>query len=338
MIQFEQTIVALENGQMIAPSMMEDAFVQMMHGAIADEKIARFLTLLKDRGETADDITAGAKILRRMASTITAPDDCVDCCGTGGDGMHSFNISTATAFVCAGVGLPMAKHGNRAASSKSGAADVLEHLGVPLTLPKETLEKSLTDIGFCFLMAPSHHAAMRHVADVRKSLGFRTIFNLLGPLANPAGTRRQLIGVYDRKWLHPMAQALQNLGTDTAWVVHGDDGLDEITLTGQTDIVQLKKNTISEFTLTSSDFGFSAVDPVSLKGGDAATNAAALLSVLKGEDSAYAQTVLANAAGVLMMAGRVPSLKDGVVMARHSIKTGAALNVLNAYRALGKAA
>jgi len=335
MIQFQETLKLLEQHAPVPSDLMEDAFVQIMHGAVNDADIAQFLTLLKDRGETTDDITAGAKILRRMANPITAPDEAIDCCGTGGDGMHSFNISTATAFVCAGAGVPIAKHGNRSASSKSGAADVLDVLGIPLTLPRQTLESALRDLKFCFLMAPAHHAAMKHVAAVRKSLGFRTIFNVLGPLANPAGTKRQLIGVYDAKWLTPMAQALQNLGSRSAWIVHGDDGLDEITLTGQTHVVQLKNNTISEFTLTPSDFGFSPVTSADLKGGDASFNAAALLSVLKGEESAYAKTVLANAAGVFKMADTVSSLKDGVALAQHSIATGAALNVLNAYRDLG---
>lgn len=313
---------------------MADAVTQIMDGKIDDASIASLLTTLHNRGETADEITGAAKILRSKAKTINAPEGTVDCCGTGGDGLNTFNISTAVALVLAACGIPVAKHGNRAASSRSGAADVLEHCGVRLDLPRETLERALADIGFCFLMAPNHHHAMKYVAPVRKSLAHRTIFNLLGPLANPASTKHQLIGVYDHKWIAPIAQALQNLGTQSAMVVHGEDGLDEISLSGATHAAILKDGHIIETVLTPDDFGIGAIDNNHIIGGDAATNAAALLDLLNGKENAYRSIVLANAAAVLRLRGLVHDLPQGVTMAAGAIESGKALSILNAYKDL----
>lgn len=226
--------------------------------------------------------------MREKATPVRAPHDAVDCCGTGGDGTATYNISTAVALVCAAAGVPVAKHGNRAASSRSGAADVLERLGVNLDAPKERLEAALHEMNFAFLMAPHHHSAMKHVAPVRKKLGRRTIFNLLGPLSNPAGTKRQLIGVYDEKWLVPMAEALRNLGTEKAWLVHGSDGMDEITVTGGTRIALLENGNITEKTLMPEDFGLTTSPAETLRGGDPADNAAALSALLAGEKAPIA--------------------------------------------------
>lgn len=312
---------------------MESCISLLMDGGVAQDDMAAFLSALHKRGETADEITGAARALRAKASAISAPDDAVDCCGTGGDGAHSFNISTAVALVAAACGVPVAKHGNRAASSKSGAADVLEKLGVCLALPKDTLEKALNDIGFCFLMAPHHHAAMKHVAEVRKSLPHRTIFNLLGPLANPAGTKTQLIGVYDSKWVLPVAQALLALGSTRAMVVNGQDGLDEISLSAPTDIALLDNGQITQKTLTPSDFGLPFIHPDGLKGGDADVNAAALLALLNGAKNSYRDMVLANTAAVLYLHDAT-AFKDGTMRAAKALDSGDALNVLNKYKAL----
>lgn len=229
--------------------------------------------------------------------------------------------------------MPIAKHGNRSATSKSGAADVLEKLGVNLSLPKATLEKALKDLNFCFLMAPNHHAAMKNVAEVRKTLASRTIFNLLGPLANPANTKKQLIGVYDSKWLKPIAEALKSLGTEKAMIVHGGDGLDEITLCAPTNAVILENGQITERTFQPSDFGLGFIMPDFIKGGDVEKNAAALQKLLEGNKSAYRDMVLANTAGVLWLHDNT-DLKDGVKKAAQGIDSGKALEVLNTYKEL----
>ncbi len=316
----------------LSAQQMAEAVAVMMDGTASADDMAAFLTRLAKRGETVAEITGAARVLRDRAGMITAPDDALDCCGTGGDGIGTYNISTAVALVVAACGVPVAKHGNRAASSRSGAADVLEALGVPLDVPHETLERALKETSFCFLMAPRHHAAMKHIAPVRKQLGFRTIFNLLGPLANPAGTRRQLIGVYDRKWLVPIAETLARLGTQRAWVVHGHDGLDEITTTGPTAIAMLDEDgSIMERTLEPDDFGLPASDPQHLLGGDAQENATALRALLDGEFSAYRDIVLANSAAVLKIHGFDGPLPVAVTAAAQAIDNGKALAVLHRY-------
>lgn len=306
----------------------------LMDGKVDAAEAATFLSKLHQRGETAAEIAGAAKTLRKLASTIDAPDNAIDCCGTGGDGLQTYNISTAVALVAAACGIPVAKHGNRSASSKSGAADVLEKLGVNLSMPKEKLEQALKELNFCFLMAPNHHAAMKNVSEVRKSLGTRTIFNLLGPLANPAGTKKQLIGVYDSKWLKPMAEALKSLGTQKAMIVHGLDGLDEISLSAPTDAVILENGAITERKFTPSDFGLGFIMPDFIKGGDAAQNADALKSLLEGKKSAYRDMVLANTAGLLWVNDNT-DFKDGVKIAVEAIDSGKALKVLELYKEIG---
>ncbi len=331
MTSLHSYIDLIKQGSELSEDQAFEAISAMMSGAIDEPEMEDFLRALSARGETAAEIAGAARALRDKASMITAPDNAVDCCGTGGDGAHTYNISTAVAFVAAACGVPMAKHGNRAASSKSGAADVLEALGVNLDLPPEKLEQALKEIGFCFLMAPKHHEAVRHVVPVRKKIGAPTIFNLLGPLANPAGTQCQLIGVFNKKWLVPMAETLKRLGTQRAWIVHGADGLDEITNTDETHIAVLDNGQIETKTLTPDDFGLPYSKSEDLKGGDAAYNASALKDLLDGLKSPYRDIVLMNAAAVLIIAGKTNDLKDAVQIAAQAIDSGQAKSVLDQY-------
>lgn len=326
------------NGGLLSEREMITVMDMIMDGEVTEESMKSFLRSLAARGETTEEITGAARVLRAKAHGIKAPEGAVDCCGTGGDRSGTYNISSAVAFVAAACGVPMAKHGNRASSSKSGAADVLEALGINLDTPQDILEKALHDLGYAFLMAPRHHSAVRHVAAVRKKIGARTLFNLLGPLANPAGTQRQLIGVFDRCWLVPFAETLRNLGTQRAWIVHGSDGLDEITITGETYIAALDEDGhITERTLTPQDFGLRTHKPEDLTGGDAVENARALKALLNGQSGAYRDIVLANTAAVLCIHGSAQDLLDGVKQAAYAIDSGKALDVLEAYITLTNA-
>jgi len=313
----------LAQGQSLTEANMMECMTDIMGGKVAHEEIKSFLLALSQKGENVAEITGAAKIMREKASSIKAPHNAVDCCGTGGDQAGTYNISTAVAIVSAACGIPIAKHGNRASSSKSGAADVLEAMGVRLDVPREALEKALKTYRFAFLMAPNHHQSMKHVAAARKEIGQRTIFNILGPLANPAGTRYQLMGVYDKKWLMPLAETLKKLGTKRAWIVHSHDGLDEISISDQTDIVMLDENgKITEQTLSPEDFGLSAHPLTALIGGDEQDNAMALRAILEGERSAYRDIVLANTAAVLNIYGRECDLKKGAAIAADAIDSG----------------
>lgn len=317
---------ALNEKQMIK------AMTQIMEGGVNDEHLSNFLVNMAERGETVEELTGAARVMREKSSGLKAPNDSVDCCGTGGDKSGTYNVSTAVALVAASCGVPMAKHGNRAASSKSGAADVLEVLGVNLNVSHERLEEALETIHFAFLMAPNHHQAMKHVAAVRKALGRRTIFNLLGPLANPAGTRQQLIGVFDKHWIEPMIKTLKNLGAKRAWVVHGSDGLDEITVTGQTQVAMLDpEGNIERTALTPENFGLQTHDLKKLIGGEADENAKALRTVLEGQKCAYRDIVIANTAAVLMIHGSAETPEDGAVKAANAIDQGLALQTLKDY-------
>ena len=318
----------LRTGKDLSTDEAKAAISFILDGHATPAQIGAFLMSLSQRGETVDEIVAAASVLRERATTIKAPSHAVDCCGTGGDHSGSYNISTAVAFVVAACGVPVAKHGNRAASSQSGAADVLEHLGLNLNLSPASCQTALEKFGFCFLMAPQFHGSLKPLSALRKELGFRTIFNLLGPLANPAGTHQQLLGVFDKAWVRPMAEALRKLGTRSAMVVHGADGMDEITLTGHTYCARLQNNEITEFTLSPKDFGLSNIHAADIQGGDAATNAHALLKLLKGEKSAYRDIVLANSSATLVLCGKASDYKQGVAMAAEAIDTGLAINIL----------
>jgi anthranilate phosphoribosyltransferase len=260
-----------------------------------------------------------AKMLR-----VTAPPDAIDVVGTGGDASGSFNISTCAALIVAGAGVPVAKHGNRALSSRSGAADVLAALGVNINLTPDAIARCIREAGIGFMFAPAHHPAMKNVAPTRVELGTRTIFNLLGPLSNPAGVRRQMIGVFSRHWTLPLAQVLKNLGAERVWVVHGSDGLDEITTAGPTSVAALEDGAITSFEISPEEVGLPKVKPEVLRGGDAAANAKALLSVLEGEDSAFREVALFNAAAALVVAGKAQNLKAGLDLAAQSVDSGEA--------------
>lgn len=322
----------IRTGKSLSESQMMETIALIMAGKALEDDIAEFLTILADRGETVDEITGAARVMRTKALPIKAPENSVDCCGTGGDKSGTYNISTAVALVCAACGVPMAKHGNRAASSKSGAADVLEALGVNLDISPAALEESLKTLHFAFLMAPNHHQAMRHVAPVRKKIGKRTLFNILGPLASPAGAQIQLLGVFDKFWLIPMAQVLHRLGTKRAWIVHGSDGLDEITTTGPTFTAILDENGhITEKTITPADFGLPVSKPQDLLGGSAQENAEALRALLEGEQCAYRDIVLANSAAALCLHENTTNLKESVHRAAKAIDSGDALKILENY-------
>ncbi len=321
-------IAAVADGRPLSASEAEAAFDIIMSGDATPSQIGGFLMALRVRGETVEEITGAARAMRAKMLTIDAPAGAIDTCGTGGDASGTYNISTACQFVVAGCGVPVAKHGNKALSSKSGAADVLAALGVNLDCDMALVEKSLREAGTCFMMAPRHHSAMRHVGPTRVELGTRTIFNLLGPLSNPAGTKRQLIGVFQHQWTEPMALVLGELGTERAWVVHGSDGLDEITTTGSTYVSEIKDGAVTSFEVTPEDAGLPRADPADLKGGDAETNAKAITDMLDGAEGPYRDIVLLNAAAALVVADKAGDLKAGVGQAAEAIASGRAKETL----------
>ena len=307
------------------------AFQIIMNGGATPAQMGAFLMALRQKGETVTEITAGAQTLRHKAKTFTAPDNAIDTCGTGGDGKRTFNVSTAVAIVVASCGVPVVKHGNRSITSVSGSSDILKALGVIIDAPADISDYALRTTNLCFLMAPLYHKAMRYVAPVRQELGLRTIFNLLGPLANPASTKKQLLGVYDKKWSYPIAQTLHNLGTTDAWIVHGNDGMDEITTTTTSYIVTLKQGRIEEFTLNPNDYGIHYATPDQLRGGLPEDNALALQEILNGKENAYADIVILNSACALVMAQHCTTIKDGCMIARDSLQNGNAKRTLAAF-------
>jgi anthranilate phosphoribosyltransferase len=302
----------------------EAAFDIMMSGDATPAQMGGFLMALRVRGETVAEITGAVRAMRGKMVKVEAPAGAIDTCGTGGDQSGTWNISTAASFVLAGCGVPVAKHGNRAMSSKSGAGDVLQALGVNLDADTKQVEKAMREARVGFMLAPRHHGAMRHVGPVRVELGTRTIFNLMGPLSNPAGARRQLIGVFAKPWVEPLARVLGALGAERAWVVHGADGLDELTTTGPSHVAELKGGQVRVFEVTPEEAGLPRAEPAALKGGDAETNAAALLALLGGAPGAYRDIVLLNSAAAPVIAERVADLREGVAMAAESIKSGKA--------------
>ncbi|MDO5646528.1 anthranilate phosphoribosyltransferase [Paracoccus sp. (in: a-proteobacteria)] len=302
----------------------EAAFSALFDGAATPAQIGGLLMALRVRGETVGEIAAAARAMRARMNRITAPDGAMDIVGTGGDGKGTLNISTATAFVVAGAGVPVAKHGNRNLSSKSGAADALGQMGINVMAGPAAAQDAIRSAGICFMMAPMHHPAMRHVGPPRAELGTRTVFNLLGPLTNPASVRRQLTGAFSADWIGPMAQVLRDLGSDAAWLVHGSDGTDEISIAGETSVAALQDGQITEFTITPADAGLPTHPFESIIGGDPAHNAAAFRALLQGQGGAYRDAVLPNAAAALLVAGRVDNLPDGAELAAQSIDSGAA--------------
>ncbi|MCF8483454.1 MAG: anthranilate phosphoribosyltransferase [Rhodospirillum sp.] len=300
------------------------AFEAIMSGDATPAQIGAFLMALRVRGETVEEITAAARIMRAKAAAIKAPAGAIDIVGTGGDASGTYNISTGAAIVTAACGLTVAKHGNRAASSKSGSADVLAALGVNLDASLSQVEKAIAEAGIGFMFAQRHHSAMRHVAPVRGELATRTIFNLLGPLANPAGAKLELMGVFSAQWVEPLAEVLGRLGAERAWVVHGSDGLDEITTTGPTMAAEFRGGVVREFTITPEDAGLPIAKPGDLKGGTPEENAQAIRVLLDGAPGAYRDIVVLNAAAALVVASKAATLKEGAAVAQEAIDSGAA--------------
>ena len=305
-------------------------FDEMMEGRATPAQIGGLLMAMRVRGETLGEIVGAARSLRSRMDRVEAPEGAVDVCGTGGDGAGTINISTTVSFVLAGCGVPVAKHCNRAVTSRSGAADVLEALGVPLEASPGARARAMRETGVGFLFAPRHHEAMRHVAPSRRDLGTRTLFNLVGPLANPAGARRQLLGVFDARWVQVMAEALRALGSERAWVVHGEDGLDEMTTTGRTFVAELGHGAIRRFEVTPEEAGLPRARPEDLVGGGAEENAVALRLVLQGRTGPHRDVVLLNAAAALVVAGRADGLAEGARIAARAIDAGAAAAKLDA--------
>jgi len=314
-------------GRSLSESEAEAAFEIIMSGNATPSQMGAFLMALRVRGESVDEITGAVRIMRAKALTIEAPPGTIDTVGTGGDGSGTFNISTASALVVAGCGVPVAKHGNRAFSSQSGAADVLTALGVNIEADMAIVRRCLWEIGFCFLMAPRHHSAMRHVGPTRVELGTRTIFNLLGPMSNPAGTRRQLVGVFAPEWVVPMAEVLGRLGAERAWVVHGS-GIDELTTAGVTKVAEYSDGRVIEFDVVPEEAGLKPARIEDLRGGDPAHNAALMREVLGGVRGPLRDIVLLNSAASLVVAGRAEGLRDGADVAARAIDSGAARDVL----------
>jgi anthranilate phosphoribosyltransferase len=326
---FKPLIAKVAAGSQLSRADAAAAFDAILSGEVTPSQLGGFLMALRVRGETVEEITGAVTAMRSKMLPVVAPPDAIDVVGTGGDGSGSYNVSTLAALIVAACGVPVAKHGNRAASSKSGTADTLAALGVKIGVPPELVERCIREAGIGFMLATTHHAAMRHVGPTRAELGTRTIFNLLGPLANPAGVKRQLVGVFSAAWLTPMAEVLRNLGSERVWITHGADGLDEMSTTGTTKVVELKDGAIRAFEIAPEDVGLTRVDLAALKGGDAAYNAEALKAVLAGARNAYAEIAMLNAAGALVVAGKARELAEGVAMAGDALASGAAKRVLD---------
>jgi anthranilate phosphoribosyltransferase len=324
---FKPLLSRLADGATLVGEDADAFFAACLRGEPTPAQIAAAVTAMRLRGETVGEITACARAMRRAAMTLDHPYEVIDVCGTGGDGVHTLNISTAVAFVAAGGGLKVAKHGNRAASSRSGSSDVLAKLGVNLAADPVRQRRALDEAGICVLFAPAHHGAMRHVLPIRQELGFRTIFNLLGPLSNPAGAQRQVLGVFDGRWVEPLARVLGALGTERAWVVHGE-GLDEMTTTGSTTVAEWRDRAMRLFNVTPEAVGLPRAALADLRGGDPDENATALRDLLAGARGPYRDIVLLNAAAAFLVAEKVETLREGVERAAEAIDSGAAARAL----------
>jgi anthranilate phosphoribosyltransferase len=325
---FKPLLARLADGATLTEADAETFFAACLRGEPTPAQVAAAITAMRLRGETVGEITACARAMRRAASVLEHPFEVIDVCGTGGDGLHTLNISTAVAFVAAGGGLKVAKHGNRALSSRSGTADVLAALGVNIDAGPDRQVEALERAGICFLFAPAHHSAMRHVAGVRAELGFRTVFNLLGPVTNPAGAKRQLIGVYSARWVEPLARVLGSLGAERAWVVHGQ-GMDEMTTTGETEIAEWKDGAVRLFTVTPEAVGLAPATQADLKGGAPSDNAEALAALLAGARGPYRDVVLLNAAAAFLVGDRVETLAEGIALGAAVIDDGRARAALD---------
>jgi anthranilate phosphoribosyltransferase len=321
---FKALIAKAATGASLTREEAARGFDRMMSGEATPSQMGGLLMALRVRGETVEEITGAVTVMRDKMLRVSAPPDAIDVVGTGGDASGSYNISTCAAFVVAGAGVPVAKHGNRALSSRSGAADVLAALGVKIELAPDAVGRCIREAGIGFMFAPAHHPAMKNVGPTRVELGTRTIFNLLGPLSNPAGVKRQMVGVFSRQWVEPLANVLKNLGSESAWVVHGSDGLDEVTSAGPTYVAALENGAVRTFEIAPEDMGVARAIPDMLRGGDAEENARALLEVLKGKKGAFRDVALMNAAAGLIVAGIAKDLKHGLALAAKSIDSGEA--------------
>jgi anthranilate phosphoribosyltransferase len=323
-VEFRALIGKVATGAALGRDEAAGAFEQMMAGEATPSQMGALLMALRVRGETVDEITGAVTAMRAKMVRVQAPPDAIDVVGTGGDASGSFNISTCAALIVAGAGVPVAKHGNRALSSKSGAADVLAALGVNIDLNPEQIGHCIRAAGIGFMFAPAHHPATKNVGPTRAELGTRTIFNLLGPLSNPAGVKRQMVGVFSKQWTEPLAHVLKNLGAESVWVVHGSDGLDEVTTSGPTSVSALENGVIRNFEIAPEDVGLRKVQPEELRGGDAATNARAVQEVLEGKQTAFRDVALLNAAAALVVSGKAKDLQAGFKLAAHSVDSGEA--------------
>jgi anthranilate phosphoribosyltransferase len=328
MDSFKPYLAKVATGAALSREEARAAFDDLLSGEVAHAQGGAFLMALRVRGEALDEIVGAVAAMRGRMLRVNAPPNAIDIVGTGGDHSGSYNISTLASIIVAGCGVPVAKHGNRAASSRSGTADVLTALGVRIGLDTETLERCLKQTDICFMFAQTHHASMRNVAPVRVELGTRTLFNLLGPLSNPAGVSRQLLGVFSEVWLEPLTQVLKDLGTERVWTVHGSDGLDEITTTGPTHVVALENGAIRRFTITPEEVGLARAKPEDLKGADPEHNAAQLRAVLEGAHTPYRDVAILNAAAALVVAGAATGLREGVERASKAVDSGAAKTTL----------
>ena len=326
---FKPLIGKVATGASLTRAEAELAFDNILSGEVTPSQMGGFLMALRVRGESVDEITGAVTAMRRKMVRVKAPNDAIDIVGTGGDGAGTYNVSTLASLIAAACGVPVAKHGNRAASSKSGASDVLGALGVGIGVTPQAVEACIREAKIGFMMAQTHHLAMRHVGPTRVELGTRTIFNILGPLSNPAGVKRQVLGVFSQTLMRPMAEVLRNLGSEKVWLVHGADGLDELTTTGPTHVVALDKGEISSFTVQPEDAGLSIARADDLKGGDPEFNAKALRAVLGGENSPYRDIALLNAAAALVVAGRAKDLREGVALGALAVDGGAAKRTLD---------
>jgi anthranilate phosphoribosyltransferase len=326
----ESAIKQIVIGQNLDYETTYKSMTEIMEGLATPVQISAFLTSLRIKGETVEEIFACAKAMRDKALKVSIDsDELVDTCGTGGDGANTFNISTTTMFVAAACGVKIAKHGNRSITSKCGAADVLEQLGININVDQKVIEKCINDLGIGFMFAQNHHSSTRYANPIRKELGFRTVFNILGPLSNPAGAKYHLLGVFDKRLVRTMAEVLQKLGTRHALVVHGDDGLDEITLTANTYVAELKEGKITEFVIDPRKYGFSLCKEEDLIGGLPDENAEILRNILQGKEGAKTDIVLINAGAAIYVGGKADSIETGINMAREAIKSGEPMKILN---------
>lgn len=328
MAELKPLIARVANGESLNREDARTAFDILMSGEATPSQIGGFLMALRVRGETVDEIVGAVSSMRARMLPVSAPANAIDIVGTGGDGIGTYNISTLASIIVAGTGLPVAKHGNRALSSKSGTADALSALGVKLDIGPDLIARCIAEAGLGFMFAQMHHSAMRHVGPSRVELGTRTIFNLLGPLSNPAGAKRQLLGVFSPRWLVPLAEVLRDLGSESIWVVHGD-GMDEVTTTGVTHVAALEDGKIRTFDLTPKDFGVDVAAMADLKGGDGIANAAALRDVLSGKRNAYRDVSLCNAAAALVIAGKAETLGQAMAIVSEALDSGAAAAALD---------